>query len=193
MISLAITFAVYSAPIFIYRFAIRGEPVPKKSAIKITIIYAIVGIFIMTLIKQSTSGTAVTGGGVILWSFINFLVLSNTNDDNDETEDAGSSEQTTNNEELVNQEGISAPQIIEEPVPLNEGQRHPVLKAQMDNQNTPGNQEVPLTKIDYYPMAFVTDPTDNSIHYVPVRRCHTCGVKLNEGAEFCHKCGTKVD
>ncbi|MBQ6075952.1 MAG: zinc ribbon domain-containing protein [Lachnospiraceae bacterium] len=190
LLSLVITFAVYSAPILIYRFGIRKEPVSNKTGRRITIIYAIVGILIMTLIKESISGSAVVGGGVLLWSFVNYFILTNGPDD-EEAEDPGNAEKETANEELTSQEAVSMSQSTEIRVLPNENEN--LSDSQMNAKTNPIQQETPLERIDYYPFAFVTDESDNSVHYIPVKRCPACGVVLNEGAVFCHKCGTKID
>lgn len=69
--SLVITIFVYSVPIAIYRYLILMEPIPKKKATKIVVIYAIVAMVIMCAIK----GDAINLAPLVLWSCINRYML----------------------------------------------------------------------------------------------------------------------
>lgn len=75
VLSLIITIAVYSAPIFIYRYAIRRRPMDRKPAKILTVLYAVFGFIIMSLIMFTVNHSAASGGGVLLWSFVNYKVL----------------------------------------------------------------------------------------------------------------------
>ena len=74
VLSIVFTVVVYSAPILIYRFAIKKEPVPYKKARKITFIYGGIALTIVIVIG-TLLGDASPGGAVFLWSFINYKVL----------------------------------------------------------------------------------------------------------------------
>lgn len=73
--SLILTIAIYSLPIIIYRYAIRKTPVDKKKAKTITIVYAIIGFFAMSIILFLLDGHVASGGALFLWSFVNYRVL----------------------------------------------------------------------------------------------------------------------
>ena len=72
--NLAGTFAVYSLPIFIYRYAIEKKPVEKKLALEITIIYAIIAFVIMAVIMYAL-GSGAPRYAILLWAFVNYMVL----------------------------------------------------------------------------------------------------------------------
>ena len=75
-LSLIVTIAVYSLPIIIYRYGIRKRPVSPKKAKTITIVWAIIGFFIMTFIVIALGGSGgATGGGIFLWSYVNYRML----------------------------------------------------------------------------------------------------------------------
>ncbi len=76
LISLIVTLAVYSLPIIIFRYAIRKEPVEKKKAKKITIIYGICAFIVMSVIVSAINGSGAAGGAILLWSGINYRVLT---------------------------------------------------------------------------------------------------------------------
>ena len=75
LLSLMITIAVYSLPIIIYRYAIRTDPVEKKKAKKITIIYGICAFIAMSIIIFAINGSGAAGGAILLWSWVNYRVL----------------------------------------------------------------------------------------------------------------------
>lgn len=75
-VSLIITVSLYSLPIFIYRFGIRKAPVEKKKAKRITIIYGICAFLVMSALLLSLGGDQIAGSAILLWSFINYRVLT---------------------------------------------------------------------------------------------------------------------
>lgn len=77
LISLVITIAVYSLPIIIYRYLVRKAPVEEQKAKKITIIYGIVGFVLMSAILIGLGANKLASSGVILWSYVNYRMLSN--------------------------------------------------------------------------------------------------------------------
>ncbi|MGE4485310.1 MAG: hypothetical protein AB7C97_09410 [Oscillospiraceae bacterium] len=76
ILSLIVTISVYSLPIIVYRYAIIKKPVGPRKARKITIIYAIVAFSLMTALIYSLGGSGMTAGGLLLWSFVNYSMLT---------------------------------------------------------------------------------------------------------------------
>ncbi len=75
LVDLLITIAIYSLPVFIYRYAIRQRPVKRKTAKIITIVYGVVAFLIMSIIVFSISRSAISGSAVVIWSFVNYKML----------------------------------------------------------------------------------------------------------------------
>ena len=73
--SLLLTVAVYSLPIFVYRWCIRRYPVERKKAKIIAIVYGIAAWVLMSVIVFVVNDGGVAGGAVFLWSWINYRVL----------------------------------------------------------------------------------------------------------------------
>ena len=73
--SLILTIAIYSLPIFIYRWCIRRYPVEKKKAKIIAIVYGIVSWIAMSAILFAIGEKDAAGGAVFLWGCINYYVL----------------------------------------------------------------------------------------------------------------------
>ena len=81
LLSLIVTIAVYSLPIIVYRYGIRKRPMEPKPARRVTIIWAIVGFIIITLIVYALDGSSgATGGGILLWSYVNYRMLTGGED-----------------------------------------------------------------------------------------------------------------
>lgn len=78
--SLVVTVLIYSVPVAIYRYAIRKKPLPPKNAIWFTIIYAIIAFIIMSIVKDAIDGEPAKGGGLALWSWVNYMMLSRGKD-----------------------------------------------------------------------------------------------------------------
>jgi len=76
LVSLIVTILVYSLPIFIFRYAIRKEPLEKKKAKKITILYGICAFIIMSALIFAINGSGAAGGAILLWSWVNYRVLT---------------------------------------------------------------------------------------------------------------------
>lgn len=82
LLNLLLTFCIYTLPFIIIRFAIRKKPYSTAQAKRIVIIYGIAAWLAMSVVMYA-SGGGVAGGGVLLWSFINYKVLvSNPNNKN---------------------------------------------------------------------------------------------------------------
>ncbi len=84
LLSLILTVVVYSLPIIIYRYGIRKRPMERKAAIKLTVLYGIGALFVMTLLMSALGGSSGLGGAIILWSFINFNMLTRGKDKSNE-------------------------------------------------------------------------------------------------------------
>lgn len=84
LLSLILTVVVYSLPIIIYRYGIRKRPMERKAAIKLTVLYGIGALFVMTLLLSALGGSSGLGGAIILWSFINFNMLTRGKDKSNE-------------------------------------------------------------------------------------------------------------
>ena len=78
--SLIVTILIYSVPVAIYRYALRKRPLSRKKAIWFTIIYAIIAFVIMSIVKEAVDGEPAKGGGLALWSWVNYLMLSRGKD-----------------------------------------------------------------------------------------------------------------
>jgi hypothetical protein len=79
LIYLAITLAIVTLPVAIYRYIIRRRPVSKKAAVLIALIYALVA-GIAAVIYIYFNGRIYLIGGVILWSIVNYFILSRGRD-----------------------------------------------------------------------------------------------------------------
>ena len=75
LLGLIITIVIYSLPIIIYRYAVRKEPVERKKAKKITIIYGIAAFIVMLALIYATGGNGTPGGAIFLWSYVNYKML----------------------------------------------------------------------------------------------------------------------
>ena len=76
LLRLFLTIAIYSLPIFIYRYAIRKTPMRPRTARRVTVIYAICAFFGIALTIFFLGGSMAPGGAIFLWSFINYKVLT---------------------------------------------------------------------------------------------------------------------
>lgn len=76
LLSLLSTVLIYALPIYIYRYGIRKAPLEKKKAKKIVIIYGIAAFFLMSCLIFVTRGSGAASGAIVLWSWINYRVLT---------------------------------------------------------------------------------------------------------------------
>ena len=79
LLSLVITITVYTIPVLVYRFGIRKTPMEPHAAKRFTIVYAVIGFVIMCILVALVNGGAASGGGLLLWSFINYKILTKGN------------------------------------------------------------------------------------------------------------------
>lgn len=76
LIDLVLTILIYTVPILIYRYAIVRAPLPKKKAKLITFLYAFIMFFASVFVSVWLAGSTVSvGGGVIVWSWVNYRIL----------------------------------------------------------------------------------------------------------------------
>lgn len=75
LFSLLITVIVYSVPIMIYRYGVVKQPVEAARAKRITIIYAVIAFIVMSVLLFIT-GNGPAGGAIVLWSWVNYKVLT---------------------------------------------------------------------------------------------------------------------
>ena len=75
LISLALTIAVYSLPIMVYRYAIRRRPVGAEKAKKIAMGYGVFAFLAMTALLRHWNGSGAAGGAILLWSWVNYRAL----------------------------------------------------------------------------------------------------------------------
>ncbi|MDR0889864.1 MAG: hypothetical protein LBM28_04345, partial [Oscillospiraceae bacterium] len=74
LFALLITIALYALPIVIYRYAVRKSPVPSGAAKIITGLYGVFS-FLLTLIILNKSQWVISGGAIVLWSYVNYRLL----------------------------------------------------------------------------------------------------------------------
>ena len=76
LVSLLITVTIYSLPIAVYRYGIRRRYVEKKLARRITIFYGAGAFLLMSVILTVVFHNGVAGGAILLWSSINYRILT---------------------------------------------------------------------------------------------------------------------
>lgn len=127
LLSLLLTIAIYSVPIVIYRYGIAKKPIEKAKAKRITIIYAVMAFIVMSVLIFVINGSGAAGGAILLWSWINFKVLTGGKVQQEEKAEASFVEPTAHivpeiqkSETPVHSDRIlitSMPAPIEEPQP----------------------------------------------------------------------------
>ena len=101
LISIIITACVYTLPIVAYRL-IKKEPLDAKKAKKVTIIYAICAFIAMSILLRIVNGAdARTGYSIILWSYINYKILTSGSKTIGESNSAGSRPDTPEEQETA--------------------------------------------------------------------------------------------
>lgn len=100
-LSLLITIIIYSVPIIIYRYAIAKHPIEEARAKKLAIIYGIIAFIIMSILIFATSGSGVAGGAILLWSWVNYKILTSGRDSLTIDLATGASEATVENKPIV--------------------------------------------------------------------------------------------
>ena len=177
--SILITIIIYTIPIVIFRYAIIKKPITNKLAIKITIIYAICGFIVMSLVCYIINQSAATGGGLVLWSFVNYKILTYGNEYLQNTIDI-------NNESSVKLEENkykSNKNIVEEKATKKK-------VNDIKRQNDIDEQSIKIEK-EIRNMNKKTEKRKKALEEETLF-CRKCGRKLAIDSEFCHKCGVKV-
>ena len=203
LFSLIVTILIYTTPVVLFRYYIRKKPLKNKSALIFTIVYALVGFFIISLLHFFLNGSAASGGGLLLWSFVNYKILTHGNEclEND------------NNKSTENKTQISIAQtpIVKQKTHLQS--RTPITQVPLDKPNIQVPTAKPITQVN---------PTEQKIQAEHIERievtpvvaenkfknepvninkstslseklfCRKCGAKLALDSEFCHKCGKKI-
>ena len=76
LLSIIVTVTIYSLPIIIYRYVIKKSPLPPSKSKIIVIVYGIIAYIVMFFVKFFLGGGKMSSGAIILWSFINYKILS---------------------------------------------------------------------------------------------------------------------
>lgn len=79
-LSLLVTITLYSLPVLIYRFGFRRRPMEPKTAKRVTILYAVLAFIAMAVLVSAAEGRAASGGGLLLWSWVNYKALTGGKD-----------------------------------------------------------------------------------------------------------------
>lgn len=199
--NLLITIAVCSVPIMIYRYGFVKKPIEKSKAKKITVFYGLAAFIGMSFLSFTISGSASTGGGIILWSLVNYKILT-----------GGKKPLKDNAVSEIPQAVTSPSQIAVAPESgaaisvLPTASFH--LQEGLNATETSGASEV-LKVSPAQPendrstptlLSRVQSPTDDlsegPLNQTPVSRkiqyCRKCGSKLMGGSKFCGNCGTQI-
>ncbi len=190
ILSLVITIAVYSLPIIIYRYGIKKQALPEKKAKKITIIYGIIAFFVMAILLGGAPG-----GAIILWSFVNYKVLTSPNKNDiglkyeistdENVQEIFSEEVNEENSEITEKEvednkvfvGGFEVKEFEEPVLENESV---IPLNELEKAECEVKPPIPEKKIF------------NNKETLKVLFCRKCGTRLLDDSDFCHKCGLRI-
>ncbi len=177
LISLLITVLIYSVPIMVYRYGILKKPVERKKAKIITIVYAFIAFLVMAVIL-SARGMGAPGGAIVLWSYINYSMLTKGNNKDmsptfPNIDDSGT-DSTVSAEDTFEKESA---------IPVSSKVNLGAAKQNYDDDDssriTPQETSNEATQ-------------DHSHNRESAKYCHKCGSELIQGFSFCNKCGTKV-
>ena len=165
LLNLLITIAVYSLPIIVYRYAIRKSPLSPKMAMRIALVYGIAAFFAMAALIFALHGSGVTCGAIVLWSYINYKVL---------TGGKSASAPVT-----------ASSAIIKDPVPNQEEEATASAAPAFDDPTIQSNAVKCENDFRAAAIAASKEPCDPSNE----RYCHRCGQRLPKESAYCHKCG----
>lgn len=195
LLNIVITVALYSLPIMVYRYAIRKQPCDKKTSRKITIIYAIIMFFAVSLfyflinIDQTASASA-----VVVWSYVNYRILIGKKNQNDDTVSSVSSgdlsgitvfstviesEKTHISSDVLSSDSNDPNELME--VEASYIHSNTDESETLQIINTPTN-DADATNISR------SEPKVKSVKTF----CHMCGIQLPKYAKFCNRCGVKL-
>jgi len=194
-VSMILTIIVYTVPILIYRHLIRKAPCNKGNAATITIIYAIIMFFAVSIfyIRINIDRTA-SAIAVLVWSYVNYRILigdssqyadpsnnasSGESNGSTETSSVIESDKTDLSSDVLSSD-INDPQLIQEVEAVN-------IHSNMDESEILQIINTPANDADDTDMSR-SEPEDQSVKTF----CHMCGVQLPNHAKFCNRCGVKL-
>ena len=186
--SLLVTIAIYSLPIIIYRYAILKHPVDGKTAKKITIIYGIIAFLIMAVVLYVLNGNAAPGAAIILYSWINYLVLkggsdkANNKNESDNLPDAITPEASANKERIA----VEPPEVVET-IPENESDYMQLERLTADLFKAEVSDENEASTLNS--SKELENEIEKSVDFV---FCYKCGTKQPITNKFCCECGAKI-
>lgn len=185
--SLVVTVGVYSLPIIIYRYGIRKAPVDRKKAIWITILYGIFAFFVMSFLVFTANGSGVAGGAIILWSWVNYMVLTRGKKGSQPASVQGTA---PGPDDSPASSDTSAPADTPASAPFYTPVDASSSADPSEPADTPAPTDIPASTDTPTP-ADVPTPTDTTAP-MPALFCHRCGSRLEPGSLFCSQCGTKI-
>jgi len=190
ILSLVITIAVYSLPIIIYRYGIKKQALPEKKAKKITIIYGIIAFFVMAIFLGGAPG-----GAIILWSFVNYKVLTTPNKNdiglNYEKSDDKINQETDLKEVTEESIAITANKNEENEIFVGGFEVKELEEPVLENESILQVYEPEKAECEVKP-PIPEKETFNSKETKKVLFCRKCGTKLLDDSDFCHKCGLRI-
>lgn len=179
--SLVVTVAVYSLPIIIYRYGIRKAPVDRKKGKRITILYGIVSFIVMSLITLAVNGSIATGGAIILWSGVNYEMLTRGKKGG-----RPASVQGTAPGPDASPDSSDTSVTADTPVPA--PFYTPLDASSSADTSEPADTPAPTD----IPASTDTPTPADTTAPMPALFCHRCGSRLEPGSLFCSQCGTKI-
>lgn len=183
--SLLMTIAIYSLPILIYRYFLRNAPVERKKAKKITIIYGICAFVVMSFALYTLGGGAAPGGAILLWSYVNYKMLtSGLEKGKDETFADIEEESALDNFGEAWSSSEAPPSGAQEPEKTN------VKSPYADGPYAPvGVVDAPSAQSGAAetaaPEAETAEPKREVLY------CCRCGMRLEPDSNYCTGCGAK--
>lgn len=176
---LLVTIAVYTLPVLLYRCVIRRRPMRPKTAGRFTVLYAIIAFILVSVLCFLLDGSAIIGGGLALWSFVNYKIL--TFGYQEETPAAGLAGTTI----PLTPEFLMSGQI------LPDAAGSPTLSSPAAGTSAPG-AFVPEPPGPDFPSFPSPAPGSAPEAPEPLHFCPRCGAGLSPGDAFCAACGTRL-
>ena len=196
LLSMLITIVIYSLPIIIYRYAVRKEPVDRRKAEEITIIYGLVAIIVMAVLILVADVSLAPGGAILLWSFVNYRMLVSGKKKPAEAEPSDA-------RVVVYKEVPSAPQAS---IVRKEETKAPIVPVpivHIEEHETPP-EPVPVSTgvcstikqdastSEIQPEQSVASNVAASPVKSEIKFCHKCGARLESDSIFCSQCGARI-
>ncbi len=163
-ISICITVGIYTMPIAVYRFLVKRRPIEKEKAKKICIMYGILSYLVMSILLYDINGKVASGSVVLFWSFVNFRILVGRR---------RNSEYIEAEEHAVNDIAYRSASVETED------------KTVSDQHD--GDVAINSDEMRYEAVHVSLCPSEDIVHF-----CRHCGHRLEEGSEYCSKCGERV-